>query len=161
MESCNRTQQTDRLWPYLIAASSAAGITVTLKDPMREFDRDGGEEIGASSIPEGAGAPQIETPSAVLVMNSWDCTSSDGEVVRVRSLSAEDGLVTAELDVRSPGSAQISLRSDTGGAELVFTVTAAEDGTFTISGNALNRFKPPTQEDTGYDTSLTEAESGN
>ena len=133
-------------WPYRIAASDTWEITVYMKDRMREIEQH--PDWIEVDPPEGVTAPDTTawTPGdPIYEMNVWDCTSSDEAAVRVDGMRAEDGLVTVWLDILSPEgsrSADISLNSKTGGAELVFTVKIAEDGTWTIESDKLNVFEP-------------------
>ncbi len=129
-------------WPYQINASGPLEITVYLKDRMKKIDG-APDEMPAASIPAGATYPEVTIGEASYIMNAWDCTSSDDRVVRVDSMESLDGLVTVRLDLTgADGSASVVLLSQTGGAELSFTVTVAEDGKCTIGDDQLNVFEP-------------------
>ena len=131
-------------WPYQIIASGSREITVYLKDKMREIEG-GPDEMAAASRPAGATAPELSTDASNYVMNTWDCVSDDEAAVRVNGVRSEDGLVTLWLEVRGTEenrSADITLRSETGGAELVFSVKIAEDGTWTVESHKMNVFEP-------------------
>ena len=131
-------------WPYQITASGDREITVYLHDKMREIEGGPDEEI-AASLPSGATVPELSTDASNYVMNTWDCISSDEAAVRVNGIRGEDGLVTVWLEVRgteNSSSAEITLRSETGGAELVFTVKIVEDGSWTIGSHKLTVFEP-------------------
>ncbi len=150
-------------WPYQITASGLREITVYLKDKMKEIEG-GPEEAIASSLPAGATADEMSTNASSFVMNTWDAVSSDEEAVRVNGLRGQDGLVTLWLDVRGSeenSSAEISLRSETGGAELIFTVKIAGNGSWTIESHKLNVFEPviETFEEGGEMVTVTAPES--
>lgn len=151
----------DEGWPYQITASGPTEITVYLKDKMKEIEG-GQEEAIASSLPPGAETDEISTDASTYVMNAWDAVSSDNEAVRVNGLNGQDGLVTLWLDVRGreESSAEITLRSETGGAELIFTVKIAEDGTWTIDSHKLNVFEPVIETFEDSDEMVTVTETG-
>ena len=149
-------------WPYQITASGPREITVYLNDKMKEIEG-GQEEMIASSLPSGATVEEISTNASNFVMNSWDAVSSDEETVRVNGLQSRDGLVTLWLNVRGEesSSTEITLRSETGGVELVFSVKIAEDGRWTVESHKLNVFEPviETFEDGGEMVTVTAPES--
>ncbi len=133
-------------WPYQITASGSREIMVYLKDRMREIEQH--PDRVEIDPPEGVTAPagtEWTPDDPIYEMNLWDCTSSDEAAVRVNGVIARDGLVTVWLEVlghAETSSAEIVLRSKTGGAELAFTVKIAEDGTWSIEADKLTVFEP-------------------